>query len=102
LDIDTTIKPLYGQQEGAEMSYNLHKPGRPSQSYPTYLMARTRLVLGAEVKAGNEHTGHHSLPGLLKLLDELSLSSNIRDRKEGKRITGYPVIYGTRAQRGLH
>ena len=71
LDIDTTIKPLYGKQEGAVVSYNPHKPGRPSHSYHTYLMAGLRLVLGIEVKAGNEHSGSHSLPGLLRLLDEL-------------------------------
>lgn len=71
LDIDTTVKPLYGKQEGAMVSYNPKKPGRPSHSYHTYLMAGLRLVVGAEVKAGNEHTGSHSLPGLLKILDDL-------------------------------
>ena len=70
-DIDTTIKPLYGKQEGAVVSYNPHKPGRPSHSYHTYLMAGLRLVMGVEVKAGNEHSGNHTLPGLLKILDEL-------------------------------
>jgi hypothetical protein len=30
LDLDATIKPLYGRQEGAEDGYNPHKPGRPS------------------------------------------------------------------------
>jgi len=29
LDIDTTVKPLYGHQEGAAVGYNPHKPGRP-------------------------------------------------------------------------
>ncbi|HEV7512732.1 MAG TPA: transposase [Candidatus Acidoferrum sp.] len=71
LDIDTTIKPLYGKQEGAVVSYNPKKPGRPSHSYHTYLMAGLRLVVGAEVKAGNQHSGSHSLPGLMKILDEL-------------------------------
>ncbi len=71
LDIDTTIKPLYGKQEGAVVSYNPHKPGRPSHSYHTYLMAGLRLVMGVEVKPGNEHSGNHSMPGLLKILDEL-------------------------------
>ena len=71
LDIDTTIKPLYGKQEGAVVSYNPKKPGRPSHSYHTYLMAGLRLVLGVEVKAGNEHSGSHTLPGLLRILDEL-------------------------------
>ena len=32
LDIDTTIKPLYGKQGGAQVSYNPHKPGRPSHA----------------------------------------------------------------------
>lgn len=30
LDVDASIKPLYGRQEGAELGYNPHKPGRPS------------------------------------------------------------------------
>jgi hypothetical protein len=71
LDIDTTIKPLYGKQEGAEISYNPKKPGRPSHTYHTYLMAGLRLVVGAEVRAGDEHSGSHSFPGLLKILDAL-------------------------------
>ncbi len=29
LDIDTTVKPLYGKQEGAVVSYNPQKPGPP-------------------------------------------------------------------------
>jgi hypothetical protein len=72
LDADTTIKPLYGHQEGAVISYNPKKPGRPSHSYHTYLMAGLRLVLGVEVCAGNEHTAKHAQPGLLKVLDDLS------------------------------
>jgi len=72
LDIDTTIKPLYGHQQGSVISYNPHKPGRPSHSYHTYLMAGLRLVLGMEVKAGDQHSASHSLPGLLELLDGLT------------------------------
>lgn len=77
LDIDSTVKPLYGKQEGAVVSYNPKKPGRPSHSYHTYLMAGLRLVLGVEVKAGNEHTGSHSLPGLLQVLDGLPPSQRL-------------------------
>ena len=33
LDVDTTIKPLYGHQEGAVLGYNPKKPGRPSHCY---------------------------------------------------------------------
>jgi hypothetical protein len=61
----------YGRQEGAVVSYNPRKRGRPSHSYHTYLMAGLRQVLGVEVRAGNEHTAKHTQPGLLKLLDGL-------------------------------
>jgi len=33
LDIDVTVKPLYGHQQGAQVGYNPHKPGRPSHAY---------------------------------------------------------------------
>src|SRR5271163_660839 len=62
LDIDTTVKPLYGHQEGAVVSYNPHKRGRPSHSYHCYMMANLRLVLAVEVAPGNQHTSKHSAP----------------------------------------
>lgn len=71
LDTDTTVKPLYGRQEGAVVSYNPRKPGRPSHSYHTCLMAGLRQGLGVEVRAGNEHAAKHTQPGLLKILGDL-------------------------------
>ena len=70
LDVDTTVKPIYGKQEGAEVGYNPHKPGRPSHSYYSYLIANMRLVLGVDVTPGNESNSLHSLPGLLENLDD--------------------------------
>jgi hypothetical protein len=49
LDLDSTVKPLYGSQEKAVKGYNPVKPGRPSHIVHTYLLAQLRLVLGAEV-----------------------------------------------------
>jgi Transposase DDE domain group 1 len=71
LDIDTTVKPLYGHQEEATKGYNPQKPGRPSHTYHTYMMANLRLVLDVEVKAGDQSHSTHSLPGLISLLDRL-------------------------------
>ncbi len=71
LDTDTTIKPLYGHQEGALIGYNPLRPGRPSHAYHTYLMAGLRQVLGVEVRPGTEHTAKHAQPGLLRVLDSL-------------------------------
>lgn len=72
LDVDTTVKVLYGKQEGAVVGYNPKKPGRPSHTYHTYLVAGLRLVLDAEVLAGNESNSSHTLPGLARLLDRLA------------------------------
>jgi hypothetical protein len=69
LDVDTTVKPLYGHQEGAAIGYNPKKPGRPSHVYHTYSMAGARLVLDVDVTAGDEHGSHHSAPSLWALLD---------------------------------
>ena len=72
LDVDATIKQLYGkQQEAAVKGYNPKKPGRPSQTYHTYQMSGLRLILGVEVTAGNESNASHSLPGLLRCIDRL-------------------------------
>jgi hypothetical protein len=71
MDIDVTIKTIYGRQQGADIGHNPHKPGRPSHAYHSYFMANTRLCLGVEVLSGKEHAARHALPGLWSLLDEL-------------------------------
>jgi len=71
LDTDTTVKCLYGKQEGAVLGYNPKKPGRPSHSYHSYFMANTRLALKVEVKPGNETSSNHSTPGLWQLLQSI-------------------------------
>src|ERR1700724_4600879 len=71
LDVDTTVKPLYGHQEGAVLGYNPKKPGRPSHTYHSYMLANLRLGVEVEVQAGNQHAAKHSAPGLWTLLDRL-------------------------------
>ena len=71
LDCDTTIKPLYGHQEGAVVSYNPKKPGRPSHACHAFLMAGTRLVLDVEVAPGNRHRSNRAAPSLWALLERL-------------------------------
>ena len=71
LDCDTTIKVLYGKQDGAVVSYNPHKPGRPSHAIHTYWIGNLRLVLDAQLEPGNRHSPVHARPGLLALLEGL-------------------------------
>ena len=49
LDIDPTVKPIYGNQEGAMIGYNPKKPGRPSHCYHSYIIGTLRLILEVEV-----------------------------------------------------
>ena len=50
-DLDVTVKPIYGHQEGAELGYNPHKPGRPSHAYHTVFLRTLRVALDVEVHA---------------------------------------------------
>jgi hypothetical protein len=71
LDVDTTVKTLYGRQEGAEVGYNPHKKGRPSQVYHTYFMGAARLALDVEAQPGKQTAAKYSQPGLWRLIDEV-------------------------------
>lgn len=71
LDMDATIKPLYGRQEGAEIGYNPHKPGRPSHVLHTFWVGNLRLVLDAVLSSGKQHSSGHAKAAMARLLDEL-------------------------------
>lgn len=74
LDVDTTVKVLYGKQEGAVLGYNPKKPGRPSHTYHSYFIANLRLVLEVEVQPGNQIASSYSAPDLWSLLDRIPRS----------------------------
>ena len=70
-DLDVTVKPIYGHQEGAEVGYNPHKPGRPSHVYHTVFLRSLRLALDVEVRSGKEHAAGYGLENLWRLWDQL-------------------------------
>ena len=71
LDIDTTVKPLFGKQSGTEIGYNPHKPGRPSHALHTYWVGNLRMVLDVVVSSGKEPSSKHAHPGLSAVLNRL-------------------------------
>lgn len=75
LDVDSTVKPLYGHQEDAKVGYNPARPGRPSHVYHTDFIATLRIVLDVEVQAGNRTATSNAQPGLWELLDGLPAGS---------------------------
>ena len=74
MDVDTTVKVLYGHQESAVVGYNPKKPGRPSHTYHTYFMANLRLVLDVEVQAGNQMAATFTAPNMWKVLEGIPKS----------------------------
>jgi len=72
LDVDTTVKPLYGHQQDAQVGYNPTKPGRPSHAYHSYFVANIRMVLDMEVQAGNQTAPLYAQPELWAFVDGLA------------------------------
>ena len=71
LDVDTTIKPIYGHQDAARKGYNPTKPGRPSLAYHSYFIGTLRVCLDVEVEAGDQCAAKHGHAALWRLIDEL-------------------------------
>ncbi|MFI0348064.1 MAG: hypothetical protein ACH346_04750 [Chthoniobacterales bacterium] len=64
MDIDSTVKTIYGNQQEAEVGYNPRNHGKPSHCYHSYFVANIRLCLGVEVMGGKKGAACHGLPGL--------------------------------------
>lgn len=87
LDIDNTVKPIFGHQEGAETGYNPQKPGRPSHNFHSYFIGSIRISLGVDVQPGKRHSGSCSMPRIWEIIDNLS------DEKKPRLLRG-DVGYG--------
>src|SRR5574344_1156050 len=72
IDIDNTVKPIFGHQEGAELGYNPQKPGRPSHNYHTFFIGSARITLGVDVLPGRQHAGACGMARLWSFLDAIS------------------------------
>ena len=71
IDIDTSVTPLFGEQEGAVVGYNRRFHGRPS--YPPILarIAETDTVLGARLRPGNTTLGKDDAKDIEQWLGQL-------------------------------
>ena len=69
LDIDNTVRPIYGHQEGAEVGYNPQKPGRPSHNFHSYFIGVARITLGVDVQPGKRHSGGCGMTSLWTFLN---------------------------------
>ncbi len=100
LDMDTTVKPLYGNQEGADVSYNPQKPGRPSHIIHTYAIGKTRVVLDGELLPGRQFQSKYTLPVLWNLLDSIP-KENWPTLVRGDALFGNENVLSAMEERGL-
>jgi hypothetical protein len=71
LDLDTSVKLVYGRQEGAEIGYNPTRPGRPSQSLHVGFIGGLRLLVSVDVQGGKAHGAGHMAPKIWRWVDSL-------------------------------
>lgn len=87
LDLDATVKTLYGKQEEARVGYNPAKPGRPSHVYQVMVLAAAKLVLNVDVQAGNQTASQYAQPTVWGWLEA-------RDRKQWPTFVRGDIAYG--------
>jgi len=68
VDIDTTVEPIFGEHEGAEVGYNPRYRGRPSYHPILARCAETDTVVGAKLRPGDTSFGDADAPTIRKWL----------------------------------
>lgn len=87
LDLDATVKTLYGRQEEARVGYNPMKPGRPSHVYHAMVMTAAKLVVNVDAVAGNQMASAYTLPTLWGWLES-------HDKAEWPTLVRGDIAYG--------
>jgi hypothetical protein len=81
VDIDTTVLPVYGHQQGSRVGYNPGHRGKPSYCPIIASEERLGLALDLELRSGNVHPSTDSISFLKHTLDKLPKTvSNTRTR----------------------
>ena len=69
LDIDTTVMPLFGEQEGAVPGFNPRYRGRPSYHPLLMRVAETGTIVGARLRPGDTGFGVGDAPDIEIAID---------------------------------
>lgn len=87
LDLDATVKTLYGRQEEARVGYNPMKPGRPSHVYHVMAMTAAKLVMNVDAEAGNRIASAYAQPTLWGWLES-------HEKKDWPTLVRGDIAYG--------
>lgn len=72
LDVDSSIYPRYGSQQGAKKGYNPKKPGRPSHHPLMAFVAECKMVANFWLRSGDAHTANNIEAFLEDTFEKLS------------------------------
>lgn len=71
LDLDTTVEPLFGTQQGALPGPNPRYHGRPSYHPFLARIAETDTIVGAVLRPGNTSVGAEDVPWIEQIIDRV-------------------------------
>jgi len=87
LDLDSTVETVYGNQEGAAVGANSHKPGRKSYHPLMVFEGQSRFCLNAVLRAGNVHSSRNA-EGFMKQTFELLGNRRVKYARFDKGFAG--------------
>ena len=76
LDIDTTVEPLFGTQEGALPGPNPRYPGRPSYHPLLAVVAESQTCIGAVLRPGDRGFGGGDAPSVRTYVDRVRAATS--------------------------
>jgi hypothetical protein len=71
MDVDTTVTPLFGEQEGARPGPNPHYHGRPSYHPILARVAQTGTIVGARLRPGDTGLGAQDVEDIVTSIDRV-------------------------------
>jgi hypothetical protein len=71
IDLDTTVEPLFGSQQGALPGPNPRYPGRPSYHPFLARLAETDTIVGAVLRPGDTGVGEADVPWIEQTIDNV-------------------------------
>lgn len=77
VDVDSTVKTVYGNQQGATKGYNPHKPGARSYHPLLAFCAHTKEILQGWLRPGDTYSGNGSVGFVQQLLAQMSAHQRV-------------------------
>jgi hypothetical protein len=82
IDVDSTVKTVYGNQQGVSVGYNAHKSGAASYHPLLAFYAETKEILQGWLRSGDVYTGNGVIEFMRQLLAHLPNRTSILFRRD--------------------